>query len=210
MSSIQPDLGSSLYVWCRNSGPVGALILYGLTSSHLYPEVLMNLLHYGLNLIGIQASVISFIRWFPCERHPRILPCTTKKGVHLVVSDIPLFAANSARGSHCTQSSCWWLTKTRRYCSRLAFIRSIWQSVWGWNPVDSRWSIPKWLQLWPQKVEANCGPRSETIVAGIPWRHTTSHKNNLAISTASIVVWQGIKWRIFESLSTTTQIASNP
>jgi len=138
------------------------------------------------------------------------IPWTAKNGVHLVVFDIPLFATNSARGIHCTQLSCWWLTNTRRYCSILAFIRSVWPFVWGWNAVDICQSIPRRLHIWPQKVEVNWGPQFERIVAGSRWRRTTSRKNNLAIPIALIIVWRGIKCRIFESLSTTTQITSNP
>jgi len=59
-------------------------------------------------------------------------------------------------------------------------------------------------------VDANCGARSETMVSGSPWRHTTSHRNNSAKPKASMVVWHGMNCRIFESPSTTTHIASNP
>jgi hypothetical protein len=67
-------------------------------------------------------------------------PWMAKKGVHFVESDIPVFAANSAKGSHCTQSSCQWLKNTHRYCSKLAFAISVWLSIWGWNAVDI-WSV---------------------------------------------------------------------
>jgi len=134
---------------------------------------------------------------------------TVENGVRCVVSDIPQFAEYSAISNHATQSSCWWLTNTLRYCSILAFIHSIWPSVCGWHAVDILRSIPRRLHIWPQNVAANSGPLSETIFNWSPWRHTTAYKQNSANPGASIVVWQGMKCHIFKSLSTTTQIASN-
>jgi len=69
MSSIQPDLGSFLYIWCGNPGLVGTVFLYCLASSHLNLEVLVNLLHRGLDLISIPASMILLLRWFCCKWH---------------------------------------------------------------------------------------------------------------------------------------------
>jgi len=71
-------------------------------------------------------------------------------------------------------------------------------------------TFPSRLHICCQKVAANCGPQSETMLCGSPWRRTTSRRNNSTSPRASIVVWQGMQCRIFESRSTTTQIASNP
>ena len=131
-------------------------------------------------------------------------PSTGKTVVHCIVSDVELFAAHSAIGNHFTQSSCWWFTNTLRYCSMLPFICSVWPSIPGLNPVDNLRSIPMWIHIWPETVEATWGPLSKTIVNRSPWQCTTSCTNNSANPEASSVVWQGMKCRIFESGSTTT------
>jgi len=154
--------------------------------------------------------------WFRCcvGSHTHVIwgsaPSTAKHGVHLVDMDVPLFAANSPRGDHSAQSSCWWFTNTQRYCSILAFINPVWLSVCGWNAVDIHWSIPSRLHICPHMVDANWGPWSETIVASKRWSRTTACKNNIDNPTTSILVWHEMKCCIFESLSTTTQIALNP
>jgi len=132
-----------------------------------------------------------------------------KKGVYIVVSDIPLYGAHSALGSHFTQSPCWWLTTTLTNCAMLAFTHSVWPSVCGWNAVDILQSIPGWSHTCPQNIDVNWGPLSKTIVNGSSWRRTTTLKINSASPGVSIVMWQAMKSRILESLSTTTQIASN-
>ena len=97
---------------------------------------------------------------------------------------------------------------TRIHCSILACIHSVWPSLGVWIAVDICQSIPNQLHISDQKVAENWGPWSEMIFAGSLRRRTVSLSNNLLITGASIEVWQGIKCRIFESLSTTTQIAS--
>lgn len=48
------------------------------------------------------------------------------------------------------------------------------------------------------------------MVAGNPWRRTTSYRHSLAIPPASTLTWQMIKYHIFKSLPTSAQIGSNP
>jgi len=116
------------------------------------------------------------------------MPWTTNKGDHMVDLDIPVFAANSAKWSNFTQSSCRWLTNSQRYCPIVAFFCSVWPSISEWNAVNIlRW-IPKWLLIWPQNVEVNCGPRFKTIVNGSQCSHTTSLKDHSTSSNASILV----------------------
>jgi hypothetical protein len=94
---------------------------------------------------------------FPAQDICESIPWTAQNGVHFVGSDTPLLAANSGRGNHCTQSSCWWLMKTRRYCSIPTLIRSVWPSVCGWNAVDIRRSIPNWPHTCLHKTDTNRG-----------------------------------------------------
>jgi len=121
----------------------------------------------------------------------RFMPYMAMHGVHFVVSDVPWFTANSAIGSCFMQSGCWWFTEMCRYCSMLAFIHSVWPSVFGWQAVNILQSIPSHWHIWPQSVEANWGPQSEAIFVRSPWRHTTSFCNNSVKPEASIIVWQG-------------------
>jgi len=119
--------------------------------------------------------ILGCIRWTP------------KKGVHFVVSDAGLFAVHTAIGSHFTQSSCWWLTNTRRYCSILKFICPVWPSVCRWKALDILHWIPKRLHNWHLNVEANWSPWSEGIIAGCRWRCTTSFQNNSADPRESLI-----------------------
>ena len=80
MSSVQPDLGSFLYIRHGNPGPVSTLFLYFLASSHLSMEVVMNLLHRSLDLISIPASRLSFLRRFSSEQHLSIHSLNRKEG----------------------------------------------------------------------------------------------------------------------------------
>jgi len=168
--------------------------------------------HYGIAAWTWWASGL----WWSCsfvdspenDIH-RSASCTATNKVHLIVSDIPLSAANSRIGNHLTQSSCWWFTNMLWYRSMHAFIRSVWPSCLGWNAVDNLRSIPRWLHILPQKDDANWGPQSETIVNASPWRRTTSVTNNLANQEVSTIELQRIQCRIFESQSTATNIASN-
>jgi len=102
------------------------------------------------------------------------IPWLAKKEVHLFVSDVPLCVANSAIGSHFTQSSCWWLTITQRHCSILAFILSVWPSFWRWNAANILRSIPKQLHIWLQTFGANWDPLSEIIVNGCQSKHKSA------------------------------------
>jgi hypothetical protein len=89
------------------------------------------------------------------------------------------------------------------------FIRSVWLSVWGWTAVDILRSIPKWLHIQPQKVVANCGLGSETIVGGSPWRFFTSCRNSYTNSNGSLLMWHGMECRILECKSGAIQISLN-
>jgi hypothetical protein len=92
----------------------------------------------------------------------------------------------------------------------LAFILSVCPSVWGWNAVDNRQSTPSRSHNLFQNTAANCGPLSDIIVFGSPCNLTTSLTNISASPRASIIVWHGTKCLIFDSRSTTTQMASYP
>jgi len=140
----------------------------------------------------------------------RSIPLTAKNWVHFVISDVQLFVANSGSNDHLTQSSCWCSMRTRKYCSILAFIRSVCASVWGWNAVDYLRSILNRLQGRFQNTAANWGPLSNTIVFGSPCSLNTSFRNISASSPASTVIRHATKCRIFDNLSTTTQMASYP
>jgi len=74
MLGVQPPWRSFLNVPSWNSSTICSLLLCHMTPSHLYSEVLMNLLHRRLNLSSIYTSLISFPSWLFCKRHPGV--CT--------------------------------------------------------------------------------------------------------------------------------------
>jgi len=138
------------------------------------------------------------------------IPVTAQKAENFVDSEAPLFAANSANDTHCTQSSCWWLLNTGRYSPIPAFIFSVCPSDWGLNGEDSRGLMPSRSHSHSNKRAANRGPWWDTIALERPCILTMSFRNNSANLWASIVIWHGTKCLIYVSLSTTTQITSNP
>jgi len=69
-------------VYIRRRGPVliGRFLQDCLTPSHFHPRMLMNLLYPILTKISIQASMILFLHWFPCEWLPWIYRLNRKQG----------------------------------------------------------------------------------------------------------------------------------
>lgn len=55
-----------------------------------------------------------------------------------------------------------------RMASSSWFILSVWPLVWGWNPEERLAVAPRVWQKAFQSWEENCGPRSETMSAGMP------------------------------------------
>src|SRR6185312_9515711 len=121
-----------------------------------------------------------------------------------------LRAANSASGSHSSQSSWAKLTYWRRYCSRNELAFSVWPSVSGWYAVERLMLVCNRWQTAFQNSEMNSGPLSETIESGSPCSFHTSRTKSMARSCAFMLVLQGVKCLSFDSLSTTTIIALNP
>jgi hypothetical protein len=92
----------------------------------------------------------------------------------------------------------------------MALVHSVCLSVSGWKAVLRHGSIFQELYRYFQKYEANCGPRSETIVSGSTCRRKILERNSPARPSASIVVEQWAKCLSLVRQSTTTQIASKP
>jgi len=72
MSGIYQNLYTFQYNWCPNSSSICSFFLFLLTLSYFHPEVLIDLVHCGLDLISIHAWIILLLCWFSCEHHPRI------------------------------------------------------------------------------------------------------------------------------------------
>jgi len=126
------------------------------------------------------------------------MPWMVNNGVHVFVSDAPLFVAKSIIRSQFTQLSYRWLTNTYRYISLLAVILSVWPLLCMITAVDSMHSGPHQLHTCPQYVEAHWASQFDTIDAGNSWRSTTSFTTNYSNPRASIIVWHVMKCRIFE------------
>jgi hypothetical protein len=80
---------------------------------------------------------------------------TAKNGVYVVDSDFQILATHSSQGSHCTQTSWWWFNESRRNWLILAFIGSVWPSLYCWNAVDIHRSIPNRIHICLHKDEVN-------------------------------------------------------
>lgn len=52
--------------------------------------------------------------------------------------------------------------------SRSWLTRSVWPLDWGWNPKERLEMVPNWAQNSFQNAKTNCGPRSDTMSAGMP------------------------------------------
>ena len=69
---IQPNLSTPLDFGGRNESSICCIFLYCLTASHFYPKIFIDLLHCSIDLISVQASMMLYHLWFPCEWHPWI------------------------------------------------------------------------------------------------------------------------------------------
>jgi len=69
MSGVQLHLGAFMNIGGRSSSSICCFSLHCWTSSHLYSEVLLNMLNHCLNLIGIHTLLISFLGWVSSKWH---------------------------------------------------------------------------------------------------------------------------------------------
>jgi len=72
MSGIQPYFGAFLNIRGRISSMNCSLFLCRLAPSNFHSEMLENLLHRCLDIIGTHASLISLLHWFCLKWHPGI------------------------------------------------------------------------------------------------------------------------------------------
>ena len=92
------------------------------------------------------------------------------------------------------------------------FILSVCPSICGWNVVESFGWISSCLHKSPMTCDANCGPRSDTMLLGSPWFF---HMYIMEIESGSIkscgrLVARNKLYFLWEVIySTTTRIESN-
>src|SRR3954451_8794246 len=94
--------------------------------------------------------------------------------------------------------------------SRVLLACSVWPSVWGWKVVDIASLVPMVRNKLCQNLLVNLASWSETMDVGRPWRRKTWSKKIFAVSGAVAVVHVGMRWTIFEKVSTKTMMASKP
>lgn len=70
--------------------------------------------------------------------------------------------------------------------------------------------VPSNRNMALQNYERNLVSRSLTITFGVPCKQTMRYTNSCANDSALMSLVHGTKWTIFDSLSTTVKIASNP
>ena len=122
---------------------------------------------------------------------------------------IILFAVNSVKGSHFSQSSCRQEQYICRYCSIIAFAISVQPSISGWNAVESYIYIFNYLYRAYQKSKINQLPQLNIIKLGSLYSLKTYLTKHLA--TEIILIKSiGIICRIFIKQSITTIIFINP
>ena len=92
---------------------------------------------------------------------------------------------------------------------KLIFVTSIYPSVYGWS-VEIK---PKFIHIFFRKVLQKCPTNLVSLfetILGNPCNLTNPLKNIFATWVTSLVLKRGIKWAIFENLSTITKIESWP
>jgi hypothetical protein len=107
VTGIQQYLRSNQYSWCGNTPLIRTFYLLYLAPPHFTSQVCMNLLHLSFDLICMEVSLFLVMCWFSGECWWWFHILGAKNGELLVDLGCPLFAANSVRGNHCTQSACW-------------------------------------------------------------------------------------------------------
>lgn len=209
VSSVQPHLAALLNIRSRNWSTICSLLLYCLTPSHLHSEVVMNLLHRCLNPIGIYTSLILGPCWFFYKRHLGVRTLSRMKRSTLCGLGPSVICSKLSLRKPLDPIIMQIVHKHREVLFHTS-IHSFHLSVCLWMKRCQDPSInPHHLHTCCQKIDSNCGPQSETTVNGRPLRPTTSGRNNTAKPKASLVGWQGMKRRTFESRSATTHNASN-
>jgi hypothetical protein len=84
----------------------------------------------------------------------------------------------------------------------IAFICSVWPSIWGWKAINNHGYIVSWQQRFFQNNTANWGPISDIILNGRLWSWNMCAINKLANPFALMSIWQGTKYHFLVKYST--------
>ena len=137
-------------------------------------------------------------------------PYQTSDGDFPVALCCCALCANSMKGISSTQLSCWKLQNTRRYCSNSWLTCSVSPLVCGWNAVDMVDLTPSFSQTSCMTLNVNWGPLSEITWCGSPVLLQISSIYNLDVSSAVIVLLQGVTMMALLRQSITTNRELNP
>lgn len=123
--------------------------------------------------------------------------------------DIEL-CAYSTQGRCSLQDAGFCAAIQRRVASSSWLARSVCSLDWGWYPDDRLTDASRAVQKAFQTWEMNCGPLSETMYAGIPWRRKTLDTRSSAVSLAESNLGRAIKWTDLEKWSMMVRMAVFP
>ncbi len=132
------------------------------------------------------------------------------KPYHIANGDFPVALcclalwANSMKGTSLVQLSCSKLQKMQKYCSNSWLTLSVSPSVCGWWAVDMVNLTPSFVQISCMTFDANCGPQSDITWRGSPVLLQTFSRYNLEVSSAVMVLLQGLIIVALLKWSTTT------
>lgn len=136
-------------------------------------------------------------------------PYTVKRGATFVVLFGIELNANFAYGRNLSHCLGWLLANNLNKFPKLLLTTFVCPSDLGDSLIgcaEIQWGVHSSFQ----KIDRNFVSLSEVILLGTPCIRTTSLKNKFATRFVSKVFLQAMKWAIFENLSTTTNMESQP
>lgn len=163
MPGTHSYLKTFLNIWCKISSLIYFCLLSCLAEPHLYSGVLVNLLYCRLHLIHSKSLSVMFLCWFCCKHHWRIYFLDRKKQSALCWIGHPIICSILTQCEALYSIILLIVNKHPEILFELAFNRSVWLSISGWNAANILQSITNRVHICPRKVHPNCGPWLEMI-----------------------------------------------